>query len=106
VKHLVSFRRQVFMVLKNGVDEIYVVLKFQINSFDYAVFATSDTTIKCFSYGKIGYLDCPDKMDSASTEQVVSALKPLRTGRLQLRLLRINLMQQRLLSKTGTLLKS
>lgn len=25
VKHLVSFRRQVFMVLKNGVDEIYVV---------------------------------------------------------------------------------
>lgn len=37
VKHLVSFRRQVFMVLKNGVDEMYVVLKFKINSFDYTV---------------------------------------------------------------------
>lgn len=48
-------------------------------------------------------------MDSASTrastEQVVSALKPLRTGRFQLRLLRINLMQQRLLSKNWHVLE-
>jgi len=82
VKHLVSFRRQVFMVLKNGIDEIDLVFKFKIEGFDYTVFATSDTTIKCFSCGKIGHLvrDCSNKKDSAgastSMGQGVSVLPP------------------------------
>ncbi len=82
VKHLVSFRRQVFMVLKNGIDEIDLVFKFKIDGFDYTVYATSDTTIKCFSCSKIGHLvrDCPNKKDSAgmnvNSERVGSALSP------------------------------
>ncbi len=47
VKHLVSFRRQVFMILKNGEDELDLVFKFKVEGFDYAVFVSSDTTIKC-----------------------------------------------------------
>ncbi len=53
VKHLVSFRRQVFMILKNGEDELDLVFKFKIDAFDYAVFASSDTTIKCYGCKKI-----------------------------------------------------
>lgn len=80
VKHLVSFRRQVFMVLKNGIDEIDLVFKFKIDGFDYTVFATSDTTIKCFNCSKIGHLvrDCPNKKENAavntSTEMGVSVV--------------------------------
>ncbi|XDV26317.1 hypothetical protein PO909_030065 [Leuciscus waleckii] len=80
VKHLVSFRRQVFMVLKNGTDEIDLIFKFKIDGFDYTVFATSDITMKCFSCNKIGHLvrECPNRTESAgastSAEQVVSAV--------------------------------
>ncbi len=56
VKHLVSFRRQVFMILKNGEDELDLVFKFKIDGFDYAVFASSDTTIKCYGCKKLGIL--------------------------------------------------
>jgi len=52
VKHLVSFRRQVFMILKDGEDELDLVFKFKIEGFDYTVFASSDTTIKCFGCGE------------------------------------------------------
>ncbi len=70
VKHLVSFRRQVFMILKNGEDELDLVFKFKVEGFDYAVFVSSDTTIKCFGCSKIGHLsrNCPDKMNT-NTEQ-------------------------------------
>lgn len=71
VKHLVSFRRQVFMILKDGEDELDLVFKFKIDSFDYVVFASSDTTIKCFGCGKIGHLsrNCPDKVNK-NAEQI------------------------------------
>ncbi len=68
VKHLVSFRRQVFMILKNGEDELDLVFKFKIDGFDYAVFASSDTTIKCYGCKKIGHLirSCPDKVNKST----------------------------------------
>lgn len=71
VKHLVSFRRQVFMILKNGEDELDLVLKFKAEGFDYAVFVSSDITIKCFTCSKIGHLsrNCPDKLN-LNTEQI------------------------------------
>ncbi len=46
ITHLVSFKIQVFMILKNGEDELDLVFKFKIDGFDYAVFISSDTTIK------------------------------------------------------------
>ncbi|XDV26277.1 hypothetical protein PO909_030035 [Leuciscus waleckii] len=63
--------RQVFMILKNGEDELDLVFKFKIEGFDYAVFASSDTTMKCFGCSKIGHLsrNCPDKMNT-NTEQI------------------------------------
>lgn len=71
VKHLVSFRRQVFMILKNGEDELDLVFKFKVEGFDYAVFVSSDLTIKCFTCSKIGHLsrNCPDKLNK-NTEQI------------------------------------
>ncbi|KAK3530622.1 hypothetical protein QTP86_029314 [Hemibagrus guttatus] len=45
VKHLVSFRRMVFMVFKEGVGELNVVFKFTVDGFDYNIFVSSDTDI-------------------------------------------------------------
>ncbi|KAL0148443.1 hypothetical protein M9458_056253, partial [Cirrhinus mrigala] len=47
LKHVVCFRRQVYMVLKNDAEDLNVTFKFRIDGFDYVVFATSDT-MKCF----------------------------------------------------------
>ncbi|KAK3510268.1 hypothetical protein QTP70_032587 [Hemibagrus guttatus] len=55
VKHLVSFRRMVFMVFKEGVGELHVV-QFTVDGFDYNVFVSSDTDIKCFKCGQTGHL--------------------------------------------------
>ncbi|KAK3534478.1 hypothetical protein QTP86_015179, partial [Hemibagrus guttatus] len=55
VKHLVSFRRMVFMVFK-GVGELNVVFKFTVDGFDYNIFVSSDTDIKCFKCGQTGHL--------------------------------------------------
>lgn len=62
LKHVVSFRRQAFMVLKQGVDELNVSFKFKIDGFDYVIFATTET-MKCFICKTEGHLarGCPEK---------------------------------------------
>ncbi|KAL6483990.1 hypothetical protein MHYP_G00088630 [Metynnis hypsauchen] len=64
IKHLVFFRRAVFMVLKDG-EDLDLVLKFSVEGFEYAVFVTSETAVKCFWCGQAGLLvrACPVKAD-------------------------------------------
>ncbi|KAK3520810.1 hypothetical protein QTP70_032390, partial [Hemibagrus guttatus] len=72
VKHLVSFRRMEFMVFKEGVGELNVVFKFTVDGFDYNIFVSSDTDIKCFKCGQMGHLAwaCPERQsDPGVSEQ-------------------------------------
>lgn len=68
LKHVVSFRRHVFMILKNENSELNIAFKFKVDNFDYIIFATSDT-MKCFWCGKEGHLirSCPEKKSDDRT---------------------------------------
>lgn len=61
LKHVVSFRRSVYMVVNNDAD-LDLKLNFRVDDFDYVVFITTDK-IKCFGCGKVGHLirACPSK---------------------------------------------
>lgn len=63
LKHVVSFRRHVFMVLKQGVEELNVSFKFTIDGFDYVIFVTTET-MKCFNCKREGHMvrACPEKV--------------------------------------------
>ena len=60
LQHVVSFRRRVFMILKNDAEELNLALRFRIDNFDYVIFATTET-MKCFGCGLEGHLvrSCP-----------------------------------------------
>lgn len=76
LSHLVSFRRQVHMVLKEDGD-FDVVFKFKVDDYDYTVFATSDS-LKCFGCGEVGHLvrACPNKVDKDASSAVEHANVP------------------------------
>lgn len=61
IKHVVSFRRFVYMILKDNRTELNMNLKFRVDDFDYTVFVSTDV-MKCFGCGKTGHLvrACPD----------------------------------------------
>ncbi|KAK3507105.1 hypothetical protein QTP70_007814 [Hemibagrus guttatus] len=64
----------VFMVFKEGVGELNVVFKFTVDGFDYNIFVSSDTDIKCFKCGQTGHLTwaCPARQcDPGVSEQPV-----------------------------------
>ncbi|XP_068448193.1 uncharacterized protein [Clinocottus analis] len=60
LKHVVSHRRQLFMILNNRNEELNLVFKLREEGFDYVLFATSDN-MKCFSCGREGHQSkaCP-----------------------------------------------
>lgn len=62
LRHVVSFRRQVFMILKNNSEELNLVFKFRVDDYDYNVYVTSGK-IKCLGCGTEGHLirACPKK---------------------------------------------
>ncbi len=37
LKHVVSFRRQVHMILRSDIDELNITFKFKVDSFDYLI---------------------------------------------------------------------
>jgi len=64
LKHVVSFRRQVYMILNNESAELNLAMKFRIDDFDYVIYATSET-MKCFKCGQGGHLarSCPENVE-------------------------------------------
>lgn len=69
LQHVVSFRRQLFMVLNKASEELNIVLKFKVDGCDYVIFATSET-MKCFNCGADGHLikNCPKAKDREERE--------------------------------------
>ncbi|KAK3573251.1 hypothetical protein QTP86_015764 [Hemibagrus guttatus] len=71
---IVSFRRLVYMVLNNGVEELDLAMKFGVDGFDYMAFVSTDSGMKCFNCGEAGHLvrACTEKvkMDGATDRQV------------------------------------
>ncbi|KAK3560629.1 hypothetical protein QTP86_014482, partial [Hemibagrus guttatus] len=65
--------RLVYMVLNNGVEELDLAMKFSVDGFDYTVFVSTDSGMKCFDCGEAGHLvrACPEKVktDGATDRQ-------------------------------------
>lgn len=76
LKHVVSFRRHVHMILKKSDEELNLVFKFKVDDFDYTVHVTSET-MKCFGCGIVGHVirSCPER---AGAVRAVADLPPVR----------------------------
>lgn len=68
LKHVVSFRRYVHMILNDTDSEVDLTLNVKIEGFSYAIYATS-RMMKCFGCGLPGHLlrDCPEKRNSSAS---------------------------------------
>ncbi|KAL7886939.1 hypothetical protein AOLI_G00046600 [Acnodon oligacanthus] len=77
VKHFVLFGRLVFMVLRDDKEELQLVLKLRVKGFEYMVFVSSDTSMKCFRCGLTRHLvrACLEKLN-ANTGDAGSAEQP------------------------------
>lgn len=61
LKHVVSHRRQVHMILRKDTDELNLAFSFKIDGFDYVFYASTES-MKCFGCGREGHLvrNCPE----------------------------------------------
>ncbi|KAL2076332.1 hypothetical protein ACEWY4_028084 [Coilia grayii] len=66
LKHIVSFRRFVFMILKDNKDELDLTMTVNVDGFNYVIYATT-SVMRCFGCGQTGHLvrACPEKKDEA-----------------------------------------
>ena len=64
------------MVLNSGMDDIDLVIKFRVNGFDYVVYATSDTIMKCFICCNIGHVVRNCSRRNVNTEQQNISVEP------------------------------
>lgn len=64
LKHVVSFRRFVYMVLKDNTDELDLTLNFRHEDFNYVIYASTNT-MRCYACGDNGHLirACPKKVN-------------------------------------------
>ncbi|KAE8277540.1 Transposon TX1 uncharacterized 82 kDa protein ORF 1 [Larimichthys crocea] len=78
LKHVVSHRRQVYMVLKDPTTDLNLSFSFKVDGFNYMVFATTET-MKCFGCGTEGHLirSCPGR---GGTKQPAAATAAARGG--------------------------
>lgn len=67
LKHVVSFRRYVYMVLKDNVEELDLTLNFRHEEFNYVIYATTNT-MRCFGCGENGHLirGCPKREENVN----------------------------------------
>ena len=62
LKHAVGFRRYVYVILKAGIDDLSLAMRFKVDGFDYTIYATTEA-MKCFGCGQAGHAvhSCPDE---------------------------------------------
>ena len=81
LKHVVSHRRQVFMILKERNTDLSLSFSFKVDGFNYVVFVSSET-MKCFGCGGEGHLvrscprDCGARRAAAGGDPPVAAAAP------------------------------
>ena len=66
LKHVVSHRRQLYMILNNRNEDLNLCFHVKVDDYDYVIFATT-SVMKCFGCGEEGHTvrSCPRQRDPA-----------------------------------------
>ena len=67
LKHVVSHRRQVYMILNNRNEELNLCFHVKVEEYDYVIFFATTSVMKCFGCGEEGHTvrSCPRQSDPA-----------------------------------------
>ena len=82
LRHVVSHRRQLFMILNNKNEEFDYRFRVRVDEFDYILFASSSSA-KCFGCGEEGHLikACPGRGAAAAVATAAAGAAPTPVGR-------------------------